>query len=88
MAQTDTKHFNVLKNGKLTQRISAIIDHYRGQGVNVEDVLYRERTKLNDKLVTINILGEAVVKEEQREPVHCIKAKIQAIDEILSVLNS
>ena len=85
MAQTDTKHFNVLKNGKLTQ---TIIDHYRGQGVNVEDVLYRERTKLNDKLVTINILGEAVVKEEQREPVHYIKAKIQAIDEILSVLNS
>ena len=88
MAQTDTKHFNVLKNGKLTHRIEAIVDHYRGQGVNVEAVLERELIRLNDKLVTVSILGEAVLKEENREPEHYIRAKIQAIKEILGVLNS
>lgn len=87
MAHTDTKHFNVLKNGKLSERTSAILDHYRGLGVNVEVVLHRELIRLNDKLVVLEFIGENVDKTTQ-EPVTYIKAKIQALQEILAVLNS
>lgn len=94
MAQTEAKHFTVLKNGKLTNRISAIIEHYRGLGVNVELVLERELNRLNDKLLISNILKPEedetgmIAEKFHLEPASYTNAKIQAIKEILSVLNS
>lgn len=85
MSQTDTKHFNVLRNGKLTRRIEAILDHYRGYGMNVEVVLERELRRLEDRLVVKEVLQDY---DSGEEPASYIKAKIQAIKDILSVLNS
>ena len=87
MAQADTKHFNVLKDGKLSFRISAILDHYRGLKVNVEDVLTRELDRLERQVVKLSFL-ESDIDKVTKEPITYIKAKIQALKEILSVLNS
>lgn len=95
MAHPEAKHFTVLNaNGGLTNRVSAIITHYQGLGVNVRLVLERELIRLRDKLVVSNLFysDEDETEQSQKKPTlesaSYIKAKIQAIEEILSVLNS
>ncbi len=94
MAQQTAKHFTVSKNGKLTNRVQAIIDHYRALGVNVELVLEKELSRLNDKLVVSHILRPeedetgTISEKFNLEPASYLSAKIQAIKEILEVLNS
>ena len=89
----EAKHFTVLKNGELTHRMIGIIYHYRGLGVNVELVLERELNRLNEKLLVSDLLepeeSERDIQEELHlEPKEYLLAKIQALKEILSVLNS
>ena len=85
--QKTAKHFNVVKNGKLTIRVQSIIDRYKNNGVDVVKVFELERMRLNDKLITAEVFEDSEYGKTL-EPVSYIKAKIQALTEILSVLNS
>ena len=75
-----TKCYTVVRNGKLTKRIKNIIDHYRKLGVNVEFVLENELNRLRGLLLYNEIFGT----RGDDNPA----AKMKALEQILSVLNS
>ena len=72
-------HYIVVRNGKLTKQIKAIITHYRKLGVNVEFVLEQELEHLKKKA-----LFEEIFKSGSNNLV----PKIRALEDILGVLNS